>query len=150
MEKIMREIKLIGQIKKGSRNYLNGIYECPECKKHVIKIAKDGRVANYCSHKCYAKNRGYRGSYKPEGVVISGYRYVYSPYHPYSTNHNYVAEHRLVAEGKLGRYLKPNEVVHHIDEDKLNNDPKNIMVLTNSEHIKYHKSKNYTPCEIVS
>ena len=32
-------------------------------------------------------------------------------------------EHRVVAEQMLGRPLKPGEVVHHIDEDKRNNNP---------------------------
>lgn len=45
--------------------------------------------------------------------------------------------HRLVAEQKLGRPLLPGETVHHIDGDKLNNDPSNIAVLTShSEHMK--------------
>ena len=32
-------------------------------------------------------------------------------------------EHRLVAEEKLGRPLRKEEVVHHIDGDYKNNDP---------------------------
>ena len=38
-------------------------------------------------------------------------------------------EHRLVAEEKLGRPLRKEEVVHHIDGDYKNNDPNNLMVL---------------------
>ena len=36
------------------------------------------------------------------------------------------ALHRYVMECKLGRKLKSNEIVHHIDEDKLNNEPDNL------------------------
>ena len=47
--------------------------------------------------------------------------------------------HRTVAEIKLGRKLKPGEIVHHLDRNKRNNDPDNIMVFINqSEHVKWH------------
>lgn len=46
--------------------------------------------------------------------------------------------HRLIAEQKIGRKLKPNEVVHHIDGDKLNNDPDNLCVMTRGEHARLH------------
>ena len=48
-------------------------------------------------------------------------------------------EHRRVAEQMLGRALNPGEVVHHIDRDKHNNDPRNLMVFSNqAEHRKWH------------
>jgi hypothetical protein len=49
-----------------------------------------------------------------------------------------VHEHRRVAEKMLGRKLKPNEIVHHIDGDKRNNKPENLKVMTQSEHIREH------------
>ncbi len=46
-------------------------------------------------------------------------------------------EHRAAAEAMLGRPLRPGEVVHHRDGDKLNNDPMNLEVLpSQSEHTK--------------
>jgi hypothetical protein len=47
--------------------------------------------------------------------------------------------HRVVAEQMLGRSLLKGEVVHHIDGDKRNNTPENLMVFpSQSEHVKWH------------
>lgn len=47
--------------------------------------------------------------------------------------------HRVVAEQILGRKLKKNEVVHHIDGNRRNNDPANLMVFSSSsDHMRYH------------
>ena len=49
-------------------------------------------------------------------------------------------EHIEVAEKKLGRKLRAGEVVHHLDENKKNNSPDNLIVFaTNAEHTAYHK-----------
>jgi len=137
----MREIKFLGLAKHGNdkRNYQYSIFSCSFCGYEVVKKTKDGSKAVYCSHKCYALNRSARGSYN-DYVIISGYKYLYRPEHPNKTKHNYVAEHRIVAEQKIGRLLKPNEDVHHIDFNKLNNHPNNLSVLTKSEHIRLHKT----------
>ena len=48
--------------------------------------------------------------------------------------------HRVVAEQKLGRPLREGEVVHHIDGNKHNNDPQNLMVFeSQAEHARWHK-----------
>lgn len=48
--------------------------------------------------------------------------------------------HRWVAELMLGRELKPGEVVHHIDGDKRNNKPSNLMVFpSQKEHLEWHR-----------
>ena len=49
--------------------------------------------------------------------------------------------HRVVAEQMLGRPLLKGEVVHHIDGNKRNNHPDNLMVFpSQSEHVRGHAS----------
>lgn len=50
----------------------------------------------------------------------------------------YVYEHILVAERNLGRVIYPKEDVHHLDQDRVNNRPSNLIVLLPSEHAKLH------------
>lgn len=46
--------------------------------------------------------------------------------------------HRHVMEQKLGRKLKRNKIVHHDDENKLNNDSDNLSLTSYSGHAKIH------------
>jgi len=41
-------------------------------------------------------------------------------------------------EEQLGRKLKSNEIVHHIDGNPLNNDPENLELMTKPEHFRSH------------
>ena len=63
---------------------------------------------------------------------------IYKPEHPFATNHGYIREHRLIMEEHLGRYLTREEVVHHIDEDGLNNNINNLELLSGAEHRRKH------------
>lgn len=47
--------------------------------------------------------------------------------------------HRIVAEEKLGRPLKKGEIVHHIDENRRNNHPDNLEILSSqADHARIH------------
>lgn len=147
----MRPIKFIGIYSRpgDNRTYSFSLFECPRCKSKTEKRTKRGMKAQFCSRKCYSTKRNLRGAYK-ESVLISGYRYILRTDHPCRDLRGYVSEHRLVAENKIGRYLYKNEHVHHINHDKLDNRPENLMVMTKSEHMRLHmiernKRKHETP-----
>ena len=72
----------------------------------------------------------------------NGRIYVRMPKHP-RANNGYVRRSHLVMEKKLGRYLKPWEIVHHKDENKSNDSASNLEVLTLAEHIKIHKPHRF-------
>lgn len=50
-------------------------------------------------------------------------------------------EHRVVMERELGRALLPSEIVHHKNEDKGDNSPSNLEVLTRADHVREHFAK---------
>lgn len=84
------------------------------------------------------KNTRWNGGVKTHA---HGYRLIACPNHPYKDKQGYVREHRLVMEAVMGRFLVPGEEVHHLDGNKQNNDPKNLIYCaTKQEHLmKYHK-----------
>lgn len=82
----------------------------------------------------------YNKTSEPEGYVL-----VYAPSHPKANAKGRVREHILVMEQKLGRLLKDSEVVHHIDEDKTNNNPDNLAVFSShGEHTRFHNLERST------
>lgn len=52
-------------------------------------------------------------------------------------------EHRVIAEQKIGRSLLPGEIVHHIDGNRFNNDPENLVVITQSAHARGHSLERW-------
>lgn len=101
-------------------------------------------VERCCSeYQLRTQRRGPRGgsrhpNWKGGRVKLGAYWYIYRPDHPHCTKKHQVAEHRLVMEAKLGRYLLPTEVVHHIDGDPENNAPENLEVFeSNAEHLRH-------------
>lgn len=70
--------------------------------------------------------------------TVSGYRVFCDVLHPLVNKCGYVYYHRHVLSVKIGRWLEKTEHCHHIDGNKLNNDPNNLELLSASEHISLH------------
>ena len=72
------------------------------------------------------------------------YEYEMKKGHKRANEDGYVYKHILVAEELLGRELADEECVHHIDRDKKNNSPDNLMIFkSNSDHTSFHHG---VPC----
>ena len=80
-------------------------------------------------------------NWKGGRILVGGYVYLFDPNHPMATQAGYVAEHRKIVSDRVGRPLTEKESVHHIDGDKQNNAPDNLMLFaTNAEHLKHELS----------
>ena len=70
-----------------------------------------------------------------------GYILVWCPHHPKARGYRkkYVREHRLVMEKHLGRNLESQEVVHHINGNKLDNRFENLQIISRKDIGKIEK-----------
>jgi hypothetical protein len=115
-------------------------FTCVVCGEPFKARMRTTRKQQYCSKSCIWKGtkgsefnaRIARGSALARGSRTRG-----------SGTRGYVKvggrhEHRIVAEKMLGRPLRSGEVVHHIDENKHNNAPENLSVISRAQHMQEH------------
>lgn len=99
-----------------------------------------------CSGKCFGKYRSINFSgennntWKGGRRISEGYRLVYMPNHPRAhKSMRVVREHLLIVEKALGKYLPRSAMIHHVNENKLDNSPTNLVVCNDrAYHILLH------------
>jgi len=105
---------------------------CGEEFKRYRKKNSQGEFHKFCSKACSNNSAAEKRLLTPV-IDRNGYVLIGCRNHP-NAHQGRVREHRLVMEGILGRYLDKSEIVHHIDGDRQNNDPSNLMVTDHQNH----------------
>lgn len=72
---------------------------------------------------------------KAKGVRVTPRGYIEFTFGPHAGR----SVHVVTMEERLGRRLKPDEVVHHIDGDKSNNHDSNLALMTIVGHSRHHR-----------
>lgn len=141
---------------------------CPICGKafHIKKSRRDKSKTHCCSKQCkreldkikmsgngnhqYGLKGNLNASWKSdEKISVYGYKMIRRLDHPLKNSDDFVFEHRLVVEANMlipensitingKRYLSPDWDVHHIDFNRLNNNPANLFPLPNGLHMSFH------------
>lgn len=115
---------------------------CMHCGRQAgLVIDKDSKYHGWCMA-CINIDSHQRNDY--ERIDAAGYVVVGGPQTrgKHTSKNGEQRKHRWLMENHLGRKLKENEHVHHIDGNKLNNDLSNLEVLTPREHALRHKEES--------
>lgn len=127
-----------------------GIYKTCECgcNKLIPFLTKGGKPARFMYHhnirgKYQRNNTGENhGRWKGGRFKRNGYWRIWLPDYYRSYHDNYCLEHVYFYQEYNKCCVLPWCVVHHIDGNTENNMPWNLMVMTKSAHMSYHKKGN--------
>lgn len=118
------------------------------CEQMIKAFGKNNRPAYYVlGHSPQMKKgetnsgsytKGHKGMQQEDNPNWRGGFVMRNGYKARRINGRRIYLHRYVMEQKLGRRLSRYEHVHHINHDKLDNRPENLVVLSPKEHASYH------------
>lgn len=114
--------------------------KCDNCGKYFKTYKcylKRARKNHFCCKKCEGEYKSLNNTFEN---WVGGYISKSTGYKTIRINGKNYDEHRLVMQKYLGRKLQKNEVVHHINGNKLDNRIDNLKLMTNQEHLKLHGS----------
>ena len=103
-----------------------------------LSIASSNRRLSDESKDKLRKRTGERNHNWKGGLTLSSQGYLQFTNSKGNGEHSGKLLHVLIAEWTYNRKVKKGEHVHHIDGNKLNNDPHNIELISASEHAKLH------------
>lgn len=130
-----------GGIRKGIPSWNKGLTNYPKyiCENCNIEFeAKSWKEQRFCNPECFQKWE--TGKNNP--FFINGLYTKDKTYHQVKVNGKKIPEHRIVMSNHINRILLSSEIVHHVDEDKTNNDINNLFLFhCNACHTHHHRSK---------
>lgn len=131
---------------------------CPDCRAKLINACAEcgepiRRDWKFCSRTCSVKqfhsDPEHQSRAGREGGIVRGEQKKAERKTDRYMKKDGKPVHRVVAEAVMGRALVKGEVVHHEDEDKLNNHPDNLIVFpSQAVHAGHHKLNHCgSPCD---
>lgn len=111
--------------------------ECSYCKNKIYELAsrKIKKKHSFCKNICRIKYFKINPPNIRNGFWIeNGYRVI-------SIKGKPIKEHINVMQNYIGRKLKKNEVVHHINHNRKDNKIENLRLMTRSDHQSLHRKE---------
>jgi len=122
---------------------------CPHCgdsfdarEKNKGRGIKRMMSQVFCSRRCMSRDRAKTHNQEQHhawgGGIFDDNGYIRINKYLGNGKRKMPLQHDLVMEEHIGRKLKPDEVVHHVDRNRSNNDITSLQLMTRSEHSKLH------------